>query len=128
MPADVHGVLVDLERYPSWWPEVLAVASLGPDDARVLCRSALPYTLDLVLHAVNRSPGVLEVAVSGDLVGSVRYDLSPVPGGTRLDFAQEVRVAGLLGLASYVAGPLMRWNHDRMMRGCRQGLAARLAG
>ena len=127
-PEDVHDVLVDLEHYPDWWPEVVAVASLGPDDARVLCRSRLPYTLDLVLHAVNRSPGVLEVEVSGDLIGSVRFDLAPVPGGTRLDFAQEVRAPGWLGAASYVAGPLLRWNHDRMMRGCRQGLSARLAG
>ena len=127
-PVDVHDVLVDLEHYPDWWPEVVAVASLGPDDARVLCRSRLPYTLDLVLHAVNRSPGVLEVEVSGDLIGSVRFDLAPVPGGTRLDFAQEVRAPGWLGAASYVAGPLLRWNHDRMMRGCRQGLSARLAG
>lgn len=127
-PGAVHDVLVDLERYPSWWPQVVAVASLGPDDARVLCRSRLPYTLDLVLHAVNRSPGVLEVEVSGDLCGSVRFDLAPVPGGTRLDFAQEVRVPGWLGAASYVVGPLLRWNHDRMMRGCQRGLRSSLAG
>ncbi len=127
-PASVHDVLVDLEHYPAWWPEVVAVASLGPDDARVLCRSRLPYTLDLVLHAVDRSPGMLEVDVSGALVGSVRFDLAPVSGGTRLEFAQEVRVPGWLGAASYAAGPLMRWNHDRMMRGCAAGLRARLAG
>ena len=77
--ADVHAVLVDLEHYPDWWPQVVAVASLGPDDARVLCRSALPYTLDLVLHAVDRSPEHLEVGVSGDLEGSVRFALAPVP-------------------------------------------------
>ena len=127
-PAVVHGVLVDLEHYPDWWAEVVAVASLGPDDARVLCRSRLPYTLDLVLHAVNRSPGVLEVEVTGDLHGSVRFDLEPVAGGTRLDFAQDVRVPGWLGAASYVAGPLLRWNHDRMMRSCARGLRSRLAG
>ena len=127
-PAAVHDLLVDLEHYPDWWPQVVAVASLGPDDARVLCRSTLPYTLDLVLHAVNRSPGVLEVGVSGDLLGSVRFALSPVDGGTRLDFAQEVRVPGWLGALSYVAGPVLRWNHDRMMAGCRQGLRSRLVG
>jgi hypothetical protein len=124
----VHDVLVDLEHYPDWWPQVVAVASLGPDDARVLCRSTLPYTLDLVLHAANRSPGLLEVDVSGDLLGTVRFSLSPVAGGTLLDFAQEVRVPGWLGAASYVARPVLRWNHDRMMAGCRQGLRSRLAG
>jgi len=121
-PAADHAVLVDLEHYPDWWPQVVAVASLGPDDARVLCRSVLPYTLDLVLHAVSRSVSRLEVAVSGDLSGSVRFSLTPVHGGTRLDLAQEVRVGGFLGLASTVLGPVLRWNHHRMMEGCVAGL------
>ena len=77
--AQVHDLLVDLEHYPDWWPQVVAVASLGPDDARVVCRSDLPHTLDLVLHAVDRSPERLEVAVDGDLEGWVRFDLTPVP-------------------------------------------------
>jgi carbon monoxide dehydrogenase subunit G len=122
----VHDALLDLERYPDWWPQVVAVASLGPDDARVLCRSRLPYTLDLVLHASNRSAGLLEVDVSGDLAGSVRFALTPVDGGTRLDFSQEVRVGGLLGAASYVARPVLRWNHERMMADCVASLRTRL--
>lgn len=124
----VQGVLVDLEHYPEWWPQVLAVAKVSEDDARVLCRSALPYTLDLLLHAERREPTVLETSLSGDLSGWVRWDLTAVEGGTRLDFAQEVRVTGrLLGAASYVAKPVLRWNHDRMMAGCVAGLQRRLA-
>ena len=118
----VADVLVDLEHYPDWWPQVVAVASLGPDDARVLCRSVLPYTLDLVLHAVDRSPERLEVAVSGDLLGSVRFDLADHGAGTRLRLAQEVTVSGALGAASYLARPVLRWNHHRMMAGCIAGL------
>ena len=57
------------------------MASSGPDDARVLCRSALPYTLDLVLHAVTRELPVLEVEVSGDLAGSVRFTVTEEAGG-----------------------------------------------
>ena len=120
--GDVHAALVDLEHYPDWWPQVVAVATLGPDDARVLCRSTLPYTLDLVLHAVDRSTDRLEVAVDGDLAGTVRFDLAPVDGGTRLELAQEVEVSGALGLASYAARPALRWNHHRMMAGCIAGL------
>lgn len=122
-PSAVHAVLVDLEHYPDWWPQVVAVASLGPDDARVLCRSVLPYTLDLVLHAVSRSVSRLEVAVSGDLSGSVRFLLAEVAGGTRLELDQEVRVGGFLGVASSVLSPVLRWNHHRMMAGCVAGLA-----
>ena len=128
-PVDaVRDLLIDLERYPEWWPQVVAVASLGPDDARVLCRSALPYTLDLVLSAVSREAPLLEVEVGGDLTGTVRWRLSPTAVGTRLDFEQDVTVESrLLGLASYVARPLLTWNHDRMMAGCLAGLRARLA-
>ncbi len=125
--ADVAETVLDLEHYPDWWPQVRAVVKLGPDTARVLCRSALPYTLDLVLDAVSREAPTLEVAVSGDLEGWVRWTLAAVDGGTRTDFTQEVVVTGALAVSSYVARPLLRWNHQWMMRGCEQGLRRRLA-
>ncbi len=123
----VQEVLVDLERYPEWWPQILAVVKVSDDDARVLCRSTLPYTLDLMLHAERREPTVLETSLVGDLEGVVRWRLFPEAGGTRMEFEQDVRVTGrLLGLASYPARPLLRWNHDRMMAGCLVGLRGRL--
>ncbi|MFC6284976.1 SRPBCC family protein [Nocardioides sp. GCM10027113] len=126
--AQVHAVLVDLEHYPEWWPQVLAVAKVTDDDARVLCRSALPYTLDLMLHAVRRDLDVLETSLAGDLHGSVRWRLTEQDGSTRLDFEQDVDVGSRwLRLASVVVRPLLRWNHDRMMVGCLDGLRARLA-
>lgn len=126
-PVDaVRETIVDLEHYPEWWPQVRAVASLGPDDAWVVCRSMLPYNLDLVLHAVSREGSVLEVAVTGDLDGFVRWRLSEERGGTRMDLEQEVTVSGLLGLASYPLRPVLRWNHHRMIVGCVSGLAERL--
>ncbi|WP_244929743.1 SRPBCC family protein [Nocardioides sp. W7] len=126
-PEAVRDVVVDLERYPEWWPQVVAVAKLGADDAWVRCRSTLPYTLDLVLHAVARELPVLEVAVSGDLSGEVRFVLSPSYDGTMLRLEQEVSVTGLLGVLSPLARPVLEWNHDRMMRGCVSGLRRRLA-
>ena len=75
---------------------------------------------------MSREAPVLEVAVSGDLDGWVRWTLAPVAGGTRTDFAQEVSVTGALAASSYVVRPLLRWNHHQMMRGCEQGLRDRL--
>ncbi|KRA31335.1 MULTISPECIES: SRPBCC family protein [unclassified Nocardioides] len=118
----VAETVVDLEHYPEWWPQVRAVAKLGPDTAWVRCRSTLPYTLDLVLDAVSRTPPVVEVRISGDLEGYARFTLSSTEMGTRLDFAQEVEVSGMLGILSGIARPVMTWNHDRMMAGCREGL------
>ena len=125
-PQRVAAVVTDLERYPEWWPQVRAVAKVGPDTARVLCRSTLPYTLDLVLDAVSRELPTVEVAVSGDLDGRVRWTLLPEGEGTRMDFRQEVTARGALAVASYVARPLLIWNHHRMMVDCERGLRARL--
>jgi hypothetical protein len=126
-PDAVRDVVVDLEHYPQWWPQVVAVASLGPDDAWVVCRSALPYTLDLRLHAVSRELPDLEVGVSGDLAGAVRFRLAPSYGGTLLRLEQDVSVAGLLGRLTPLVRPVLAWNHDRMMRGFVTGLRSRLA-
>jgi Polyketide cyclase / dehydrase and lipid transport len=128
----VHAVLVDLERYPEWWPQVRAVVSLGEDDALVVARSVLPYSLELVLHAERRDPTHLETTLRGDLEGVVRWyltDLDPPGIGprTRMDFEQDVQVTGrLLRLASRAGRPLLTWNHERMMRGCFAGLNDRL--
>jgi hypothetical protein len=123
-PVDrVQAVLVDLEFYSAWWPEVVAVAKLSDDDALVVCRSALPYELELHLTAVHREPERLEVAIDGDLVGFARFELFEDPAGARLEFTEEVAVAGAaLRLAVFIGRPLLVWNHDRMMASCIEGL------
>ncbi|MGZ8738786.1 MAG: SRPBCC family protein [Nocardioides sp.] len=128
----VHDVLVDLEFYGDWWPQVRAVAKLDDDRALVVCRSALPYDLELELTAVSRATDVLEVAIDGPICGWARYHLDERPeeggpGVTTLRFEQEVYAeARPMVLASYVAKPLLVWNHHRMMRGAEQGLRSRL--
>ncbi len=127
-PARVAAVLVDLADYPTWWPEVRAVASLGPDDAQALCRSRLPYTLDLRLHAESRTAPELRVSVDGDLRGEVAWWVEEGRhGDTRLRLDQEVEVTGrLLPALAAVGGPVLRWNHDAMMRSGVAGLRRRL--
>lgn len=123
----VQEVLVDLEHYPEWWPQVVAVAKIDDDTARVLCRSVLPYTLDLVLHAQRREPTLLVVGISGALEGWAQFDLHERGTTTEVSYAQQVVVAHRgLAVASVLTHPLMRWNHDHMMAGCEQGLRARL--
>ena len=125
--ARVREVLVDLERYPTWWPEVRAVASLGPDDALVICRSWLPYSLELHLTALRRDPDRLETGIGGDLEGWARWLLDPVADGTRIRFEQICRVTRRhLTFASYLARPLLVANHDRMMESGIRGLVSRL--
>lgn len=127
-PEAVHAVLVDLEHYVDWWPQVRAVASAGPDDALVVCRSRLPYHLVLHLRAESRDPALLRVAIDGPIRGYAAWRLTATPGGTHLDFEQRVEaVARGFRWASYVAKPLLAANHDWMMRGAERGLADRLS-
>ena len=123
----VHEVLVDLEFYADWWPQVRAVAKIDDDHALVVCRSSLPYDLELELSAVSREMDRLEVGIDGPIRGWARYHLDEQgPGVTSLRFEQEVRAeAQSFVVASYVARPLLTWNHHRMMAGAVQGLRAR---
>lgn len=122
-PGRVHEVLVDLEHYPDWWPQIRAVASLGPDTALVLCRSVLPYDLELVLDAVSRDPQHLEVRISGPMDGFARWSLEPTAdGATQMSYEQLVDVRGALAWSSYLLKPMLRWNHAVMMRGFDRGI------
>ena len=121
--AELHEVLVDLEHYPDWWPQVVAVAKIDDDRARVLCRSTLPYTLDLLLTATSRSPELLAVDVAGDLRGSVRWSLREDRRGTVVEQQQDVVVEGRWrGRAATVLRPVLAWNHRQMMAGGLAGL------
>lgn len=125
---ELYDVLVDVERYPSWWPQVRAVTKLDEDVALVACRSLLPYTLHLELRPVrrDREAGVLEAALDGDLVGGCAWTLSDEPDGTRMRFVQEVSLPSRwLRRASTVARPLLVANHAWMMRGALRGLSGR---
>lgn len=125
-PEAVHAVLVDLEHFGDWWPQVRAVAKLGDDDALVVCRSLLPYDLELLLHAESRALGLLRVGIDGPIRGYAQWRLTGVDGGTRLEFEQRVHaVTRGFRWASYVAKPVLRANHALMMRGAQDGLARR---
>lgn len=126
--TEVAEVLLDLERYPEWWPQVRAVAKLTDDDALVICRSFLPYDLELHLHAEARTDERLEVRIDGPFTGFARWELSDDGTSTRMRFTQEVEVTTpALTAASYAVRPLLVLNHTAMMRGCVQGLRERLA-
>lgn len=123
--GELYDLLVDVERYPMWWPQVRAVAKLDDDVALVACRSLLPYTLHLQLRPVRRDPdaGVLAVELDGDLEGRCSWTLSDHPRGTRMLFAQEVSLPpSLLRRLSRLARPVLVANHGWMMRGALRGL------
>jgi hypothetical protein len=133
VPAErdrVYAVLEDVGGYPGWWPQVKTVERVDDGTAAVTCRSVLPYTLRFRMAAARQSPdtGVLEATLRGDLVGTCRWELTRVDGGTRVEFAQVVTTPGrMLRLAGRVVRPLLVLNHRLMMRQARRGLTLRMA-
>ncbi|HSJ22476.1 MAG TPA: SRPBCC family protein [Nocardioidaceae bacterium] len=123
--GQVFDVLADVGGYPTWWPQVRAVARVDDDTAHVVARSLLPYSLDLVLTRAIEDPGagVLEARIGGHLDGWSRWSLTAEGDLTRLRYEQEVLTAGrLMTAASSVARPALEANHTWMMRGGRRGL------
>lgn len=121
-PERVAEVLVAIDEYPRWWPEVVAVSRTGPDTGRVLIRSRLPYALDLSLTAASRTLPNLLVRMDGDLTGWIRFDVRGDDACSVIRYTQEVSVHGLLAAATPLLRSPLRWNHARMMASGRRGL------
>jgi uncharacterized protein YndB with AHSA1/START domain len=131
-PDTVYRVLERPDHYPDWWPQVREVRQTGDTSALLRFRSILPYDLNVAARSVRHDPErrILEVAMTGDLEGWVRWTIlsGDTARGTRLLFEQEVVVRKALMRALAVpCRPLFRANHTLMMRGGRLGLLARLA-
>ncbi|WP_208876496.1 SRPBCC family protein [Streptomyces armeniacus] len=152
LPAPPSAVYAELARaadYPAWWPQVREVRAVDEGSGTARFRSYLPYDLEVTARAVRQDPeaGVLEIAMSGDLVGWARWTITSVSGmgggrrvrgmrggpygaeggGTRAEFDQWVEARKpLLRLFALPCRPLFTANHALMMRaGCR-GLRKRL--
>ena len=98
----------------------------------MICRSALPYELVMVLRPTRRDPEghVLEASMTGDLEGFSRWSVtaSPTGHGSEVAFDEEVVVVKpLLRRMGPMARPAMWANHALIMRHAKRGLATRLA-
>ncbi|MFD7183468.1 SRPBCC family protein [Streptomyces sp. NPDC056637] len=127
--ADVFAALERAEEYPLWWPQVREATPLDERRGTARFRSLLPYDLFVTATALRRDieAGVLEIAMSGDLEGWVRWTVRAQEGGTRALYEQEVEVCKpLLRRFALVGRPVFLANHALMMRGGRRGLVAHL--
>jgi hypothetical protein len=131
-PAETFDVLADLGSYPHWWPEVRAARQVGERAAELRCRSLLPYDLVFQAHhnTEERESGLLRADLVGDLEGTASWRVLPEGrSGSRLLYTQEVVVTKpLLRRLALVARPLLKVNHELMMRTGSRGLRTYLAG
>ncbi len=134
-PEAVWAVLQSPQDWPQWWPHIRRVQTLvsgGVDDEGALRRtwwtSRLPYgfVIDFTTR-VAAKPKLLVVEASGDLQGMGRWELTPIPVGTRVRYTWEVfpHKAWMRWLSPLLA-PLFAWNHHAVMRDGAAGMARRL--
>jgi uncharacterized protein YndB with AHSA1/START domain len=129
-PDAVYRVLERPDSYPRWWPQIREVRQTGEAAGVLRFRSVLPYDLVVTARSTRQDPGrrILEVAMTGDLEGWVRWTATANSPGTRLLFEQDVVVRKPLMRRLAVPGrPFFLANHALMMRSGRTGLLAALA-
>ena len=128
-PAAVYAALERVEDYPRWWRQVREVERADDATGVIRVRSLLPYDITFTVREVRRdaAAGVLEAAISGDLVGWARWTVTARGTGTLARYEQVVDVnKPLLRRLAVPGRPVFRLNHRLMMRAGRRGLAGRL--
>ena len=131
----VFDVIHASERWPEWWDGVERVEKLEEGDAdgrgslgRYAWRSAMRYRLEFEMRITNvERPHRMDGTAVGELTGTGIWRLYEDDAGTAVLFEWRVRTTRWwMNLLAPVAGPVFKWNHDRLMRAGGRGLAQRL--
>ena len=129
-PDEVYQALADVETYPTWWPQVRGGRRLDDGSGEIVCRSLLPYDLTFVAHRLVEDPvrRILRARLDGDLNGTSEWTVTAAGSGTTATFDEDVTVgSGMIRAAGIAARPVLRFNHDLMMRAGERGLRRHLA-
>jgi len=122
-------------NWPQWWRNVESVEELVSGDARGIgsvrrytWRGRLPYRLRFDICVVDAEPLAAVAGVaSGDVEGRGRWSFSSEGGVTRVRFDWQIRTTpAWMNLLALFARPLIKWNHDGIMRHGGEALARRL--
>jgi hypothetical protein len=130
-PAQTFDVLADLRSYPHWWREVREARQVGENAAELRCRSVLPYDLVFEAHHNAKDPdaGLLRADLLGDMDGTVSWRIFADGAGSRIVYDQQVVVCKpLVRRLALVSRPILKANHELMMRSGQRGLRTYLAG
>jgi hypothetical protein len=138
LAADVKAVwqaIVEVERWPEWWPSVQSVMAIAQGDTRGVgtvyrftWRGRLPYRLAFDMRVSRVEPyELLEGVATGDLEGFGVWHLSSQGDKTRIRYEWIViTTKWWMNLLAPVLRSAFHWNHDRVMNEGGEGLARRL--
>lgn len=135
----VWRAITQAEDWPRWWPGVVAVRRLAEGDTQgvgrvqeITFRTGLGYRLHLALQVTDvvkeerlraRAAGTL----AGEGIWLMKQADAAAGGHTDVTFVWRVTLPpGILRALAPLLAPLFRWNHRRVMRAGRLGLAAYL--
>lgn len=137
--ARVWRAITETEHWPRWWPGVVGVKRLKNGDEigvgrqqQITFRTGLGYRLHLVLEVTEvLREERLRARAAGTLAGEgiwLMKQAAPEAGGhTDVTFVWRVTLPpGLLRRLAPLLAPVFRWNHRRVMRSGRRGLASYL--
>ena len=121
-PGEVWSAIEHLERFETWWGWLRELRVEGPGlvTGSVLhgvVAPPLPYRMRLrVVLVACDPPRSIDALVEGDLVGQARLVLEPDGDGTRASVAWTIEMLQRpMRAAARVAGPVLRWGHDRVV-------------
>lgn len=122
-------------NWPQWWRNVESVEELVSGDARGIgsvrrytWRGRLPYRIRFDICVVDAEPLTAVAGIaSGDVEGRGRWSFSSDGAVTRVRFDWRIRTTPVwMNLLALFARPLIKWNHDGIMRHGGEALARRL--
>jgi ribosome-associated toxin RatA of RatAB toxin-antitoxin module len=128
-PDAVYDVLRDVAGYPDWWPQVRSARLIDDGAGELCCRSLLPYDLTFTISRdiEDVAARVLQARLAGDLDGTSRWTITADGSGCVATFDEDIEVhKGLVRRSGLIARPLLRFNHDLMMREGERGLRRHL--
>ena len=128
----IWNVIIEAEKYPTWWASVVKVEILLRGDAtgigavtRTTWKTHLPYGFAFNSRVVRvEPPQTLELEAFGDLHGKGLWTLTREGDQTLVQYDWQVKTAKLwMNLVAPVAAPFFRWNHAAVMNDGADGLA-----
>ncbi|MBW9401553.1 polyketide cyclase [Leclercia sp. EC_58] len=132
---EVWEILCHLDLWPEWWESLEQIIELKKGDVRGIgalhrytWKGALPYRLTFDIHVLTIQPlCLLEGEASGEVEGRGVWSLTERGRETIVRYDWDIRTnARWMNVLAPLAGPIFRWNHDRVMRDGAKGLARRL--
>jgi hypothetical protein len=132
----VWSVVLDIERYPGWWKNFRRVELVSGDGrsigSKIWCevRGSLPYSLRYTLEVLESQPyRHILLGSTGDLVGTGRWQFSPIGGQTQALYYWDVATTNpVLNLVAPLARGLLERNHQEVMRHGYEALRPHVEG